>query len=92
MNCEQVQELLSPYIDDMLEKDEMNKVSKHLETCSCCADEYRRLLNLVCALRALGEEDLPEGFNERLINRLNKINKNHSLSLPGHLWQLLLRS
>jgi hypothetical protein len=75
MNCEQVQELLSPYIDDMLEKDEMNKVSKHLETCSCCADEYRRLLNLVCALRALGEEDLPEGFNERLINRLNKINK-----------------
>ena len=46
MNCEQVEELLSAYLDDALEPGLSEQVRAHLETCEhCCAilEDYRRL-------------------------------------------------
>jgi WD40 repeat protein len=46
MSCEQVEELLSAYLDDMLAAHERHFVALHLQTCSRCSnilDEYRRL-------------------------------------------------
>lgn len=72
MNCEEVQELLSPYVDNMLGTGESNLVSQHLKTCSECLHEYQRLNALISMLKTLGDEDLPEGFNERLVSRLRQ--------------------
>lgn len=46
MRCEQVEELLSAYLDDMLVSEERQSVATHLRTCSHCSsllDDYRRL-------------------------------------------------
>ena len=75
MNCHEVQKLLSPYVDNMLEKDEMNLVSQHLKNCNNCSHEYERLLELISVLKSLGDEDLPKGFEERLVTRLKPLGK-----------------
>jgi len=36
MNCEQVEELLSAYLDNMLAPEERRQVSAHLQTCRSC--------------------------------------------------------
>lgn len=70
MNCEQVQELLSPYIDNVLEAEEKCRIARHLEMCGECSNEYATLLETVNLLKTLGDEELPEGFNDRLMDRL----------------------
>ena len=45
MNCEQVEELLSPYLDDALAQEERREVAAHLRTCTNCNTilaEFRR--------------------------------------------------
>lgn len=45
MNCEQVEELLSAYLDNMLAPEERRQVAVHLQTCHSCAEvlaDYRR--------------------------------------------------
>ena len=45
MNCEQVEELLSAYLDNMLAPEERRQVAAHLQTCRNCAEvqaDYRR--------------------------------------------------
>jgi len=70
MNCDEVQELLSPFADNMLEPGETKTVSEHLKTCSDCSQEYARLQALIGAIKSMKEEDLPEGFSARLHDRL----------------------
>ena len=36
MNCEQVEERLSAYLDNVLVRAEWREVTVHLQTCSCC--------------------------------------------------------
>lgn len=53
MNCEQVEELLSAYLDNMLAPEERRLVSAHLSTCRSCAQalaDYRRNDTLVSRL------------------------------------------
>ncbi len=53
MNCEQVEELLSAYLDNMLAPEERHQVSAHLSTCRSCAQalaDYRRNDTLVSRL------------------------------------------
>ncbi len=53
MNCEQVEELLSAYLDNMLAPEERRQVSAHLQTCRSCAQalaDYRRNDALVLRL------------------------------------------
>ncbi len=45
MNCEQVEELLSAYLDNMLAPEERRQVAAHLQTCRSCTEalaDYRR--------------------------------------------------
>jgi Tol biopolymer transport system component len=45
MNCEQVEELLSAYLDNMLAPEERRQVAAHLQTCRNCTEvlaDYRR--------------------------------------------------
>ncbi|HEU0002546.1 MAG TPA: zf-HC2 domain-containing protein [Ktedonobacteraceae bacterium] len=45
MNCEQVEELLSAYLDNMLAPEERRQVADHFQTCRSCAEvlvDYRR--------------------------------------------------
>ncbi|HLZ24092.1 MAG TPA: zf-HC2 domain-containing protein [Ktedonobacterales bacterium] len=53
MNCEQVEELLSAYLDNMLAPEERRQVAAHLQTCRACTQtlaDYRRNDTLLARL------------------------------------------
>jgi hypothetical protein len=70
MKCEQIREMLSPYIDGMTSEKENKIISAHLENCSHCQSELEHLRMLCVALKNLPVPELPERFSEELHKRL----------------------
>jgi len=70
MKCEQIREMLSPYIDGMTSEKENKIISAHLENCSQCQSELEHLRLLCVALKNLPVPKLPERFSEELHKRL----------------------
>lgn len=66
MNCEKIQELLSPYIEDELSDEENRDVEKHLQGCSSCR---MLLVSLKEAREAMGAFPQLE-VSERLMSQL----------------------
>jgi len=75
MNCQEVRELLSPYIDDVLAPEDRQKVSAHMKECPECSNEYKSLVATVDQVRALGEIDPPHNFHVSLRSCLEKERK-----------------
>ena len=65
MECNNVRELLSLYIDNMLDDEQMREVEKHLATCDACKKEMEELSDMVAMLSELEEYEVPEEFNAR---------------------------
>lgn len=66
MNCKKVKNLLSLYIDDMLEEDQAHSVREHLVTCDCCRQEYEELRAIVNCLQQLPTPPLPAFYEEKI--------------------------
>lgn len=66
MDCVEVQELLSEYIDDALESSLNEKIKEHLDTCDECRREYELLRKVIDECSCIYDEDLPDGFHERI--------------------------
>jgi len=70
MNCNEISDKLSLYIDNELSPEEMQQVEEHLNSCENCQkvlDEYK---NLISVLQSLPEEEPPEGYCKRLHEKL----------------------
>lgn len=74
--CNEIIELLSPYIDKELSKEEEKEVKKHLDECSECSTEYTELLELKNLMEKIGEEEIeaPEGFVESVMKKIEEEN------------------
>ncbi|HUQ49533.1 MAG TPA: zf-HC2 domain-containing protein [Terriglobales bacterium] len=59
MTCNQAKSLFSPYLDGVLNGAERITVSRHLETCSSCTQEYTSLDRTQSLLSALGRKPAP---------------------------------
>lgn len=70
MKCEQIQELLSPYLDNMTSEKENNLIEAHLQECSVCREELDRLKFMCNLLHTLENPEIPDGFAEELHMRL----------------------
>lgn len=69
MECPTIEELLSPYLEDELNREDRNKVKEHLKTCSSCT-------SLLSFIKEAHESlvDFPETeVSESLLNRLYNI-------------------
>jgi len=66
MNCIDVREMLSMYIDDELDTNERSELEVHLAGCDECMREYDALLEMTLLLRAVPRVSLPVSFDERL--------------------------
>jgi len=62
MQCEQVQELLSPYLDLELPVDEFEGVSNHLKSCHDCLQEYLELKDTKRTLMSLRPVEAPRSL------------------------------
>lgn len=72
MNCEQVKESLSAYIDDVLDNEEMTAISSHLHNCPACKKEHEALLETINMLAVLEEVIPPASFRRELRQKLEK--------------------
>jgi len=60
MNCEEINDLLSAYMDNELPEEERRHVATHLDACSSCQAQLNTLKNTVSALRGLKELEVPD--------------------------------
>ena len=70
IDCYQVRQELSDYLEGDLTPQLRLGIEEHLRTCDHCRAVYEGLRNIV---RLLGDEEvieLPEGFSQRLYKRL----------------------
>ncbi|MHB1419690.1 MAG: anti-sigma factor [Bacillota bacterium] len=70
MTCLEIQDLLSPYLDEVLGAEELHIVEKHLAVCSDCRDELDSLEQTIRAIRSMGEIEPPPDFSLNLHQRL----------------------
>lgn len=70
MDCIKVQELLSQYVDNMLDDNLNKEIEMHISACSECREEYELLMNIIDGCKKFDEEDLPQGFDKELHERL----------------------
>ena len=72
MECNEIRALLSLYIDEMLENDQMKDVEKHLSDCTVCREEYESIYEIHSLLGQIEEVPLPESFDLRLKKALQE--------------------
>ena len=70
IKCYEIRELISGYIDGMLEETEYEMVNAHLQSCSECQGLHQDLLGRTAQLSGLDDLELPQGFHNRLMNKL----------------------
>mgnify|MGYP000987956680 CR=1 FL=1 len=70
MNCKEVQENLSLYLDQELSEEEMSAVKSHLVNCLACREELASLRETVSLLSSLEEVIPPASFRRELYAKL----------------------
>ena len=66
MECNKIRELLSLYIDEMLDVDQMKETDAHLAVCAACKKEYEEMLELVQLLNQVESVPIPAAFELRM--------------------------
>ena len=70
MNCNEICDKLSLYIDNELGDEEMRQMEEHIKSCVNCQKELEEYENLISVLQSLPEEEPPEGYCARLHEKL----------------------
>lgn len=70
MDCDQIREELSGYLDDVLDAAARQKVAAHLDVCPACRGELKGLQSLVSAMGDLEKVSAPPDFLEQLHARM----------------------
>lgn len=73
MHCQEIQDLLSAYIDGMLEPSVKNTVERHLEHCPVCRQEAEDLKMIVGLVQELPLLEPPAEFRQGLRARLEGV-------------------
>ena len=72
MECSQIKELLSEYMDGMLDKETADLVEKHLETCEDCREELASLRAISEELSSLESVEAPADFLNKVHERIEQ--------------------
>lgn len=70
--CEEYTAALSAFADGELNENERNELLAHLEHCEACRDKLSELMILHTMFEELPELDAPEGFSERVLERVHE--------------------
>lgn len=72
MECAKIKELLSEYIDDVLDSQRKTRVEEHLKRCQACSAELASLKAYIEEMTALKEVKAPADFLVKVHQRLRK--------------------
>lgn len=70
MECLKVRDLLSDYYGGMLDDSLNAEIENHIQGCVQCSNELNMLRSVIDTCRQIDEEDLPEGFEDKLHSAL----------------------
>lgn len=73
MECNHFRELMSEYIDNTLIDSEKESMTRHLNECAECKNEYSSLWTMVKLLKMDNEVEVPLGFSEGLHKALKNV-------------------
>ncbi len=66
MNCKDINDLLSAYIDNELGADEKMQIDSHLRDCPHCGEKLTKMKSAVKMVRSLGELEVPADVSHAL--------------------------
>lgn len=87
MDCNRTSELLSEYIDGILDAETEAKVEKHIEVCQRCREEYQLLMSIIDECHQIDEIDLPDDFHRKLHDRLVEDSKDQKRIKANGGWR-----
>jgi predicted anti-sigma-YlaC factor YlaD len=70
MKCDKTREMLSLYIDKMLDDNLKKEIEEHISTCNLCKKEYDDIMEIVTHLNEVEMVSVPKSFEHRLKNAL----------------------
>jgi len=73
MQCREINELLSPYLDGVLNSVKREIVAAHLAVCPGCRADFQTLSEVVGVLKALPLVELPAGFTADVRIRMDQL-------------------
>lgn len=71
MDCREVRERLSEYIDEVLDRGTASRIGRHLEGCADCTDVYASMTNLIGHMREMDVVDEPADLLDNVKTRLD---------------------
>lgn len=83
MKCDEIRELLSLYIDGMLDEEHIKEMEAHLVNCAACKKEYDEMLEFVRLLNQIEMVPVPEAFELRMKKALKEERENTSAMTAG---------
>ena len=86
--CEEYTAALSAFADGELNEIERNELLEHLEHCEACRNRLSELMILHTMFEELPELDAPEGFSERVLDRLHA--EEHAKKRSRRAWPRVL--
>jgi len=72
MDCKRFRELISLWVDGLLDEQEKEYFERHAKNCEQCGIELAEFENMISLMNSMEEVQLPEGFHERLHARLEQ--------------------
>ncbi len=80
VNCNEIKDMLSLYIDGELDEKEKKTVEEHVKICESCRYELEQYQKMINMLQNLVEEEPPKGYCNRLHEKLLKVKKQKKTS------------
>lgn len=81
MKCQEIQELLSAYVDNTCTSVEKENIEKHISGCPSCKEELELLQSLVLSLNQLDDLELPSDFHQNLMDRIVILDQEKEITL-----------
>jgi len=90
MRCALVQDLFSEVYDGVAER--QTAIEKHLKKCPTCAAEYEAYKQMLIDLRHLPEPELPLGFHESIMEKIQTITPPNDHTIDDLLGEIETRN
>jgi len=81
MNCNEIKDMMTLYIDGELEDKEKKIFEEHIEDCEGCRKELEDYKKIISMLQNMTEEDPPKGYCNRLHEKLLKAKAKSKISV-----------
>lgn len=82
MRCETCRELLWAYLEQELSAEEITEIKQHLTECADCRKELEIQREILETLQSLPDEELPEGYHEELMEKLQVEGTSNVVAFP----------